>query len=50
MREYKLNFPNGNVQTYSSSQELLNAAKLLNGKAQLIPGGAPGNYVFIPNK
>ena len=33
---YKLNFPNGNVQTYASRGELHDAASLLGGEAKLI--------------
>lgn len=44
---YQLNFPNGNVQTYASQSELLNAARLLGGEAKTI-----GNkvYAFVPKK
>lgn len=44
---YQLNFPNGNVQTYSSQSELQNAARLLGGEARLISGK---NYAFVPKK
>lgn len=44
---YTLNFPNGNVQTYSSLSELNNAARLLGGEAKFIGGK---NYAFVPKK
>lgn len=44
---YTLNFPNGNVQTYSTSSELFTAARLLGGEAKLIGGK---NYAFVPKK
>ena len=33
---YQLNFPNGNVQTYESYSDLMQAARLLGGEAKLI--------------
>lgn len=44
---YTLNFSNGNVQTYSSFGELMNAAKLLGGEAKQVNGNV---YVFVPKK
>lgn len=44
---YTLNFPNGNVQTYSSSSELKEAAHLLGGEAKLI---RDKTYAFVPKK
>ena len=44
---YTLNFPNGNVQTYSSSAELANAAKSFGGEAKHLGGK---NYAFVPKK
>ena len=44
---YTLNFPNGNVQTYNSYSDLLNAAKLMGGEAKLISGKV---YAFVPKK
>jgi hypothetical protein len=44
---YQLNFPNGNVQTYNSQGELMNAARLLGGEAKLISGKT---YAFVPKK
>ena len=44
---YQLNFPNGNVQTYASQSELLNAARLLGGEARHISGNT---YAFVPKK
>ena len=44
---YQLNFPNGNVQTYSSQAELQNAARLLGGEAKFIGGKM---YAFVPKK
>lgn len=41
---YTLYFPNGNVQTYSNSRDLQNAAALFGGKARLLSGNA---YAFI---
>lgn len=46
---YTLNFPNGNVQTYSNLSDLQNAAKLLGGEAKQIRIGSK-EYVFIPKK
>lgn len=46
---YTLNFPNGNVQTYSNLSDLQNAAKLLGGEAKQIRIGGK-EYVFIPKK
>lgn len=42
---YTLNFPNGNVQTYATQGELINAARLLGGQAKFIGGK---NYAFVP--
>jgi hypothetical protein len=44
---YTLNFPNGTSQTYSSSSELMNAARKMGGTAKNV-----GNktYVFVPKK
>jgi len=44
---YQLNFPNGNVQTYSTLNDLARAAQLMGGDCKLI-----GNktYVFVPKK
>lgn len=44
---YQLNFPNGNVQTYSNQTELQNAARLLGGEAKFISGKM---YAFVPKK
>ena len=44
---YTLNFPNGNVQTYSSYAELANAAKSFGGEAKHLSGK---NYAFVPKK
>ncbi|MBQ8958080.1 MAG: hypothetical protein IJ057_06215 [Bacteroidales bacterium] len=44
---YQLNFPNGNVQTYNSYSDLMNAARLLGGEARLISGNT---YAFVPKK
>jgi hypothetical protein len=44
---YQLNFPNGNVQTYSSQAELEKAARLLGGEAKFINGKT---YAFVPKK
>ncbi len=44
---YQLNFPNGNVQTYNSPNELVNAARLLGGDAKIISGKI---YAFVPKK
>ena len=44
---YQLNFPNGNVQTYNSWNELNNAARLLGGEAKSISGNT---YAFVPKK
>ena len=46
---YTLNFPNGNVRTYSNLSDLQNAAKLLGGEAKQIRIGSK-EYVFIPKK
>ena len=43
---YQLNFPNGNVQTYNSLDELNRATKAMGGKVQLIGGKT---YVFVKN-
>lgn len=42
---YKLNFPNGNVQTYASFGELSTAARLLGGDAKQI---SAYTYAFVP--
>ena len=44
---YQLNFPNGNVQTYASWSELVDAARLLGGEAKCISGNT---YAFVPKK
>ena len=44
---YTLNFPNGNVQTYSSVSDLDKAARLLGGEAKQISGNT---YAFVPKK
>lgn len=44
---YTLNFPNGNVQTFSSSNELFNAVYAFGGDYNQIGGNA---YAFIPKK
>ena len=44
---YQLNCPNGNVQTYNSQIDLLNAARLLGGEAKIISGKT---YAFVPKK
>lgn len=44
---YKLNFPNGNVQTYESLRNLEKAAELLGGEAKWISGEV---YAFVPKK
>lgn len=46
---WKLNFPNGNVQTYSSLGELQNAAKQLGGEAKVI-SNINKTYAFVPKK
>lgn len=46
---YTLNFPNGNVQTYSSLNDLMQAARLLGGEAKVI-NTAQKTYVFVPKK
>lgn len=46
---YQLNFPNGNVQTYASREELHDAARLLGGEAKEISYGSK-LYVFVPKK
>ena len=46
---YTLNFPNGNVRTYSNLSDLQNVAKLLGGEAKQIRIGSK-EYVFIPKK
>ena len=42
---YTLNFPNGNVQTYASYNDLLTAARLMGGEVKCISGKT---FVFIP--
>lgn len=49
MATYTLNFPNGNVQTYASSSDLLAAARLLGGEAKSI-SVTGNNYAFVPKK
>lgn len=44
---YTLNFPNGNVQTYSSFGELSRAARLLGGDAKPL---SSSSYAFVPKK
>ncbi len=44
---YQLNFPNGNVQTYSSQADLQNAARLLGGEAKII---SSKTFAFVPKK
>lgn len=44
---YTLNFPNGNVQTYASYNDLLTAARLMGGEAKIISGKS---YAFVPKK
>ena len=44
---YQLNFPNGNVQTYNSYNDLMNAARLLGGEARVISGNT---FAFVPKK
>ena len=44
---YQLNFPNGNVQTYKSYSDLLNAARNFGGEARHISGNT---YAFVPKK
>ena len=44
---FTLNFPNGNVQTYSSWSDLLKAARLLGGDAVQVSGNT---YAFVPKK
>ena len=44
---YTLNFPNGNVQTYSSWSDLSKAARLLGGDAVQVSGNT---YAFVPKK
>lgn len=44
---YQLNFPNGNVQTYKTISELMNAARLLGGEAKMVSGNT---YAFVPKK
>lgn len=44
---YTLNFPNGNVQTYNSLDELQRAAMLMGGEAKLINGKT---YAFVAKK
>ena len=49
MATYTLNSPNGNVQTYASSSDLLAAARLLGGEAKII-NIRDNNYAFVPKK
>lgn len=44
---WTLNFPNGNVQEYSSYSDLMHAARLLGGEAKQISGKT---YAFVPKK
>lgn len=44
---YQLNFPNGNVQTYATHSELVDAARLLGGEAKKINSST---YAFVPKK
>lgn len=44
---YNLNFPNGNVQTYNSWNDMLNAARLMGGEAKMINSDT---YAFVPKK
>ena len=44
---YQLNFPNGNVQTYNSYSELLQAATAMGGTIKSINSKT---YVFVPKK
>ena len=44
---YKLNFPNGNVQTFNSFGELANAVSALGGTYKFV---GPNTYVFVPKK
>lgn len=46
---YKLNFPNGNVQTYSSLNDLAAAAKAFGGDYKSI-NGIDKTYAFVPKK
>lgn len=44
---FQLNFPNGNVQTYKSSFDLNEAARLLGGEAKRI---SDNTFAFVPKK
>ena len=44
---YNLNFPNGNVQTYNSWNDMINAARLMGGEAKMINSDT---YAFVPKK
>ena len=44
---FTLNFPNGNVQTYSTFSDMTRAAKLMGGEAKLVSGKV---YAFVPKK
>ena len=47
MYTFTLNFPNGNVQTYASYNDMLAAARLMGGEAKCISGKT---YAFVPKK
>lgn len=44
---YNLNFPNGNVQTYSSLWDMEKAARLMGGEAKMINSDT---YAFVSKK
>lgn len=44
---YQLNFPNGNVQTYESYNDLIKAVDAFGGKANRISGNT---FAFVPKK
>lgn len=44
---YTLNFENGNVQTYGSYNDLMNAVRAWGGEAKQINSNT---YVFVPKK
>lgn len=44
---YTLNFPNGNVQTYASYDQLLKAARSMGGEVKCISGKI---FAFVPKK
>lgn len=46
---WTLNFPNGNVQTYPSYNDIVNAARAMGGEAKVINASAK-IYAFVPKK